>query len=34
MAEDTEKILKEADRDGDDKLSRPELADIITSRER
>lgn len=34
MAEDTEKILKEADRDGDDKLSGPELADIITSRER
>lgn len=33
MAEDTEKILKEADSDGDNKLSEQELAAIITSRE-
>lgn len=34
MAEDTEKILKAADRDDDQKLSEQELAAIITSRER
>lgn len=34
MAEDTEKILKKADLDGDQKLSEQELAAIITSRER